>query len=156
MTFSSPQHAPGNPRPALAPILKQGPARAAGADLPVRGSLWPFVVLAVIALVAASIADATAEAWPLGVLMLVPVAAVAWDRIGRLSRPPAPLRKRPSRVVRDRRPALLRAVIKVPPGRPGKIVRRRPPPDFSTLRTAKSVPRPPNRAARLVLRPDLT
>ena len=78
-----PRSRPGAVRPPLAPNLLRPLVKRPATPEAKPGSLWPVGLLMLIGFIAACLADATTEAWPLAVLMAVPLAALAADRIGR-------------------------------------------------------------------------
>jgi len=90
-----------------------GPAKSALGVLPMSG-----MVLA--GLYAAYAAEFTAQAWPLAVLLALPVAALVFAWMAKPI-PKQPIPRRKAKQMIDRRPVLLRPVLVLPPGRPARI-----------------------------------
>ena len=130
----------------LAPVLKRPLVRRGPGS---GGSLWPLGLLLAIAGIAALKADAGADAWPLAVLAAVPLVALLAGVTGGFSWEPATARgRRTCRIVRDRRPVLLSAVIRVLPGRSPRIIGRRRPGGVQSAVGQHGLARP--RPARLI------
>lgn len=129
--------------PRLHPSLTGTSAAATDAHEKPAFGLLPVSLMVLAGLYAAQAAEFTVEAWPLAVLLALPVLAVivAW-----LSKPraPKPLPRRQARELIDRRPILLRPVLTIPPRRPPRITGRVPP-QRRLLHNRK-----PNRAAKIV------
>lgn len=89
---------------------------------PPAASPIPLLVLMAVGVWAAFAAEFTTEAWPLGVVAVVPVigCVVSWF----MNRKPVQTRhpRRPARPMIDRRPLLLRRVIVLPPARRGRRI----------------------------------
>jgi hypothetical protein len=109
-----------------------------------------------VAAFSAAVADFTQEAWPLAVLLGVPVAAFAFDCAGRWWPPRAGIARRRGRILADRRPVLLRPVLVLGDSRPARITAK-------AARVIIQVPPPisprllrPRRPSRLISRVRLT
>lgn len=83
--------------------------------------LWPMLTFVFAGLYVAQAAEFTTQAWPLAVLLALPVLALLW---GWWVEPrSAPVQtKREAKTLIDRRPILLHPVLILPPGRPVRIV----------------------------------
>ena len=88
-------------------------------------AVWPMLAFVFAGLYVAQAAEFTQQAWPLAVLLTLPVAALLW---GWASQPRAEHAKpaREAKTMIDRRPTLLRPVLILPPGRPARILARVP------------------------------
>jgi hypothetical protein len=99
----------------------------------------------------ACVADFTEEAWPLAILLALPMVALGFDFWQqRQSNAPSP--RRAARIVADRRPVLLRPVLVVPAGRPKRIIAKLPrllvqipPPQVRRRPTIRGPARAPSR-----------
>jgi len=80
----------------------------------------PVTVMMLAGLYAAYAAEFTAQAWPLAVLLALPVAALVFAWMARPI-PKQPIPRRKAKQMIDRRPVLLRPVLVLPPGRPARI-----------------------------------
>ena len=116
------------PPPVLHAALKR-PLSARRASAGTTGSIThrPYVIGLVLAIVVfcGFVADFTQEAWPLAVLMSLPLAAIGFDVWSQARARAAPVRREP-RIVADRRPVLLRPILILAQGRPVRIVAKLP------------------------------
>jgi hypothetical protein len=104
--------------------------------------LLPVSVMVLAGLYAANAAEFTVEAWPLLVILALPVVALGYAWLAK----PAPVKavlRRQARTLRDQRPVLLRPVLVIPPGRPARIIGRAP------VKLTVVPYRRPNRPARI-------
>ena len=112
--------------------------------------LWPMLTFVFAGLYVAQAAEFTTQAWPLAVLLALPVLALLW---GWWTQPrPVPVTpNREAKTLIDRRPILLQPVLILPPGRPARILARVP------RRLGIMVYPPPHRPAKIRHpRPTLT
>jgi hypothetical protein len=93
----------------------------------VPAGLWPMLAFVFAGLYVAQAAEFTAQAWPLVVLLTLPVAALLWGWAAKpRAEPVKPSPTREAKTLVDRRPTLLRPVLILPPGRPARITGRAP------------------------------
>ena len=149
MTVKSPNLRAALVRPVLAPVLRRPLPVPRHTGEPRPGSLWPVLAMTAVAIVAAFMADATEEAWPLAVLLATPLLALGLDRLSRAFSNPRPRQARRAHIIADRRPILMRSVIAVAAGRRSRIVARRPRP---ILITASRPGRTTRRKPRMIVR----
>lgn len=132
-------------------------ARAQAVHGPATAGLWPMLAFVFAGLYAAQAAEFTTQAWPLLVLLALPLFALLWGWWIAPHQQTA-LTKREAKTLIDRRPVLLQPVLILPAGRPARIIGRVP-------RTLSGVPRnlgiafypPPNRPVKIRHpRPTLT
>lgn len=93
-------------------------------DTAVAG-LWPMLAFVFAGLYVAQAAEFTQQAWPLAVLLTLPVAALIYGWVVQPRPQPVTVRREAKTMV-DRRPILLQPVLILPPGRPARIVSRVP------------------------------
>ena len=114
--------------PVIAAILRR-PSPRPGHPTPSQangGRLWPALLLLVIATFVAAVADFTQEAWPLAVLLAIPLVVMGLDACARWNKSPREIPQRTGRIVADLRPVLLRPVLVLPQGREARIVAKPP------------------------------
>lgn len=111
-------------RPVLSPVLRQRTRSRQAATSHAPGTLWPLAALLLLMSFTVSKAQAGPDAWPLLLLWAVPILALVAGTLSGLRRPAPVKPTRSCRIVRERRPVLLRTVIRVPAGRSARIVGR--------------------------------